>query len=258
MKKAVLFGSVLLLMTGVVSCSTAKPTYEPFKVNREEFLTKVKTIALAPLTVPGDLEDAEQVKDKYESLISLKLGERGFTIIPSKEFQAVYKKTMEQMGGVFDPMTGKLDESKGEALQTHTLRELQRTTHSDAVLYPRLYPFTVRHVNGVATWDGVSESIKGARVESWIDRYVAAIGVGGAHGTVTALSLVVVINDIDAVKMCANAGGVQLLAHFDGVDFKSVTRAELLPSEDYYSKSINLALGPLLNPDSPIDGGKGK
>lgn len=226
--------------------------------SREEFLTKVKTIALAPLTVPGDLEDAERVKDKYESLISLKLEERGFAIIPSKEFQVVYKKTMEQMGGVFDPMTGKLDESKGEALQTHTLRELQRTTHTDAVLYPRLYPFTVKHVKGVAIWDGVSEPIKGARVDSWIDRYIAAIGVGGAYGTVTALSLVVVVVDIDAVKMYANSGGVQLLAHFDGVDFKSVTRAELLPSEDYYAKSINLALGPLLNPDSSVDGGEGK
>jgi hypothetical protein len=256
MMKAWFSGVVLLLMVVEVSCSTSQPAYEPFKINRAVFLSKVKTIALAPLSVPGNFEDPEQIKDRYESLISLKLRERGFTVILSKEYQAVYKKTMEQMGGVFDPMTGKLDESKGKAVQMYTLRELQRVVRADAILYPQLYPYTVKHVSGVATWDGVSESITGSRVEDGIDRYFAAVRFGAGHGTVTALSLVVLIDDVDAVRMYSNAGGVQLLAHFSGGDFQSITRAELFPSEDYYTKSINLALGPLLNRDQPVDGGK--
>jgi len=42
----------------IAGCATTPP-HNPFKISEEEFHSKIKTIALSPLTVPGDLTDSD-------------------------------------------------------------------------------------------------------------------------------------------------------------------------------------------------------
>src|SRR5207244_11695624 len=128
----------LLVISTELGCRTAPPPYEPFKISRDGFYGKVRTIVLAPVIVPANLEDQEPVKTKFESLVEAKLREAGFSLVPSREYSAIWQRTTDQMGGFFDPMTGKVDESKVKAARTHTLRELQRTAQADAVLFPNI------------------------------------------------------------------------------------------------------------------------
>src|SRR5881392_2160571 len=63
----------------IVACacgSTQKP-YNPFKVPRESFYPALKTVALAPVRLPGDLEDPEPVRALFAGAIEAKLRTRG-------------------------------------------------------------------------------------------------------------------------------------------------------------------------------------
>jgi len=244
---------VFLLMFLEVGCATPPPPYEPYKTSREELFGKVKTIVLAPVRIPAALEDQEPVKAKYESLIDAKLREAGFTVVPSLEYDVLWKRTTEQMGGLFDPMTGKMDEAKVKAVQSHIARELQRTVHADAIVYSTIQPVTIRFVNGVARWDGAEESIDDYKPNNAVDRILFSGRYGGATGTVTALSLITIIDDVNGVTMYANSGGIQLLALWAGRslgsagNFVPVPRKDLFAGDDRYTKPVNLALNPLLN-----------
>jgi hypothetical protein len=249
---------ILMLMVLEVGCATPPPPYEPFKTSREELFAKVKTIALAPVRIPADIEDQEPVRKKFESLIEAKLREAGFVVIPSSEYEALWKRTTEQMGGVYDPMTGKPDEAKTKAVITHTLRELQRTANAEAVLYSRVQPVVARFFNGMAKWDGTSESVTGAAATSTLARFLLIGPQAGTSGTVSALSLVAIINDINDVMMYANGGGIQLTARLSGHSFTPVPRKELFSTEEHYIKPVNLALDSLLKTEQASPAGQVK
>ena len=246
---------ILMLVVLVQGCATPPPPYEPFKTDRQELFAKVKTIALAPVRMPGEIEDREPVRKKFESYIETKLRQGGFTVIPSSEYQTLWKQATEQMGGVYDPLTGAPDEAKAKAVATHTLRELQRTTNADAVLYSAVRPVLAKFTGGMAHWDEASEPVNAP-----IDNTLARLLLSGnsASGTVAALSLVTFLDDMNNVTMYANAGGIQLTARLAGNTFVPVPRKELFSTDEQYYKPVRFALDPLLKGQLPSPAGQVK
>lgn len=220
-------------------CATTAP-YNPFKIAQEEFYGKIKTIALAPVGVPRDLEDPDQVKAKFEPLIEAKLREAGFTVVPSRETAGIFEKMNKQVGGMFDPVTGKRDEAKFKTLREHTLRELESKFKADAVLYPNIRAGIANFAGGQANWDGASESLA-TTAGFW-----GQLGVGQFRGTTGALSLIVTIENIHGVDAYVNAGGIQLISKLSGGNFVRVPRSQLFADEARNTAAANIALGPLV------------
>ena len=137
MKRQFILLVTVLIALIEVGCATTTP-YNPFKIDQNKFYANTKTIALAPCWVRPDLEVSEQVIDKFELIIADKLREAGFLVVPSKHYRDIWKRMIEQMGGYFDPKTGKRDESKFKAIQEHCYREIGRKFKSDAVLISRI------------------------------------------------------------------------------------------------------------------------
>jgi hypothetical protein len=245
-----LLATLLVISTGL-SCRTAPPPYEPFKIGKDEFYGKVKTIALAPVIVPSDLEDQEPVKAKLESLVEAKLREAGFLLVPSLEYAAIWKRISDQMGGFFDPVTGKVDESKVKAARTHTLRELQRTAQADTVLHPSIRVRGIQFFGGTAVWDGVSESIGDFEANNAVDRFLFAGRYSGYTGSVGAMSFVVVIEDMNGVDLYINGGGIQLLSKISSGKLIPLPRNRLFVKDEHYTTSVNLALDSLLRKAAP-------
>lgn len=225
-------------------CATTAP-YNPFKIPQEEFYGKIKTIALAPVGVPSDLEDPDPVKAKFESLIEAKLREAGFSVVSSREAADIFDKMNKQLGGIFDPVTGKRDETKFKAVREHALRELETKFKADAVLYPNIRPGTARFAGGRASWDGTSESL------STTEGILGAFLVGQLQGTATALSLIVTIENIHGVDAYVNGGGIQLSAKISGGEFVPVPRSQLFADEKRNAAAVNIALGPLARNPAP-------
>ncbi|MDX8412109.1 MAG: hypothetical protein R8K46_09625 [Mariprofundaceae bacterium] len=201
--------SVVVVLLGVGCATTAPPPPDkPCKVEQDIFYEKTETIALAPLVDYSDLEPSEQVISKFELLIEKKLSEAGFSVVPSKEYRDIRKRMIEQVGGYFDPETGKRDETKFKTVNEHSLREINRKFNADAVLFPTIVIVKVPFYSGpfqiLVEWDGVREQIdtRGG--------FIRFLDTSTKSGTVGALSLVVVIKDITETALYVNRGGIQV------------------------------------------------
>ncbi|HEX9445447.1 MAG TPA: hypothetical protein VGA73_15105 [Candidatus Binatia bacterium] len=218
----------------------------PFKIPQAEIKGKVKIVALAPINFPTDIDDPDPVKAKFESLITAKLKEGGFTVVPSSEYGALWKQMTEQLGGFFDPMTGKRDEQKFKTVREHTLRELSAKTKADAVLGSAILGFKAAFRLNRASWHGTSEDLVPGGV-------LTAVLIGGHNGTVGALSLGVGLSDIHDVDLYMNYGGIQLLSKISRGNFSPVPRAELFADEERNRKAVDIALDPLLGKAVPTE-----
>ena len=111
MKPWLVQGVSLAFLLAASSCATLPPP-NPFKIPEPDIKAKVKVVALAPLGLGSDFEDPQVVQTKFESLFEGKLREGGFTVVPSKEYAAIWKEMTEKLGGLFDPISGKRDDAK--------------------------------------------------------------------------------------------------------------------------------------------------
>jgi hypothetical protein len=238
MKSARRFSMGFALLCCVTGCATTKP-YNPFKVPQADIKSKVKIVALVPINVPTDLDNPDPVKSTFETLVAAKLKDGGYQVVPSDEYNKIWKQMMEQLGGFFDPMTGKRDNEKFKTVRQHTLRELAAKTKADAILDFSLSPIKVNFANNRAVWHGTSEYLMSGGA------FAAFLG-GSFSGSVLALSLVVDLSDINDVEMYVNAGGIQSLSKLSGSRFVNVPRSELFVDEERNRKAVDIALNPLI------------
>jgi hypothetical protein len=221
----------LFLEFGCVT-PTVTPTGPPktaFKMPQNEFYGKIKTVALSPLVVPENLTNRESSKVSIESLLQTKLTQAGFSVISSRVVEDIRKRMAEQLGGYVDTATGKLNKPKFEAVRDHSLQELSIKFKVDAILYPSLQAVNARLSEGFAWWDGASEPIG-----------------YGYRGTIKALSLLVVIQDMNGVELYVKRGGIQVLEKIAWKTLVPVPQDELLTREERKAKSVNIALGSLV------------
>lgn len=224
-----------------VSCASTTP-YNPFKVEQDEFFKTAKIVALGPVFVPADITDTDEAKTKFESAITAKLTQAGFSVIPSKEYSAIWKRMTEEIGGYFDPVSGKRDEAKFKAVREHSRREVSTKFNVDTLLFPRIQIVKAEWKDAYATWDGTTES-----VQSKGDIFMQALLFQSRSGTVPALSLVVFIEDLNGRSLYAHAHGLQVLTKFTGGEFVAVPQQELF-QEQRNLAAIDAVLKPLVNP----------
>ncbi len=249
---SVLFSTALF----VAGCATTQP-YNPFKVPKQEFHTAVHTIALASLEPPSDLEQKDSIKQAFESMIEKRLMAAGFTVVPSKHYEEIRARMLDQIGGLFDAKTGKRDEEKAKALHAQTVKELQEKFHPDAVLYPRFGTFTIKFYGAFVRWHGTQEYMEYGRDEleiSWLTRLVPG-PAGNYNGTTTALSLGIIVEDAKQVALYEKWGGIQLVTKlkaglFDR-DFTRVPAAEFLQNQVRNMRAVDFALADLVEKTAP-------
>ncbi len=225
------------LAVSLCACAATTAPYNPFKTPQAEIKNKVKVVALAPVSVGVDNPDP--VKAKFEALVTAKLQEGGFTVVPSTEYGAIWKQMTETLGGFFDPMTGKRDDQKFKTLRQHAMRELAAKTNADGLMEIAIVPVKVSFNIDHARWHGTDEYMRSGG--AW-----AMFFGPQTSGTTTGLSLYVDLSDINDVDMYINFGGIQLLSKLSGNQFYQISRQELFNDEERNHKAVDIALNPLI------------
>ena len=230
-----------ILFTGCAITSTYDPCQvcNPFKVERNEIFSKVKTIAIVSIKMPSKMDRAPQIAERYESLITTELRRAGFKVVPSKEYAAVWDPMVKQIGGFFDPKTGQMDEKKFKTVRELSFREMASKKNVDAFLLAGFTVTKARWHGNTASWHGTTEATTGK------EGFLASLAAAGASGVVPALSLVVVISNPAGNTYYVNAGGIQLLMQYKG-DFVSVPEHELFVDPGKDAKAVKIALTPLM------------
>lgn len=236
-RQALLLASVTIALIGA-GCATSPTPYNPFKIVQEELYGKVQTIALAPVGVPTGIEHPRSVQVKFEALIGAQLRAAGFSIVSSQKVVEIWKRMAAQSGGFYNPVDGRLDKAKFQAVRAHILRELGAQFKVDAVLYANIQVVhQVEFAGNKASWDGTSELVTSS---GGIDLFGP-----NYHGRVSTLSLFVVLEDMHGVAMYLNKGGMQVLAKIAGGKMVPVLPHELCANEERNVAAVALALSPL-------------
>jgi hypothetical protein len=221
------------------ACASTQKPYNPFKVARESFYPGLKTVALAPVLLPSDLEDPEPVRALFASVIAAKLKEAGLAVVPASDAGSIIEAKAKEVGGLFDPTTGKVDEAKAKALNAAIGRELKARFNADALLTPSIRVVNAALVHDQARWDGVTEQAgKGGFWKALVRTH---------SGSIRALSLVVLLVDSEGQILYAKGGGIQVLGNVTfGGELERRPRTELFADGGRNENAVHLALDPLL------------
>jgi len=234
----------LFLSTAIALACATTPPHEPYQIPREQFHAKVRTIGIAEFDVPSDLENPDAVKQRFEGLIIEMLESQGFQTVPSEQVTAIWKEMETQMGGMFDPMTGELNEEKYEAARLHALQEIATRFGADAVLHPTIGVVDAEFESGTAHWCRSSQHMQSMGS-------VLLDGLAGmtSSGTIKATCLFVVIEDISGVNLYTDMGGIEVLGRLAVGGFEPRPQSELFIDVERNQSAVASALGSLAPPD---------
>jgi len=223
-------GAVFLLL--VLGSCVPKPSPPPnsFRLP-EELGSKNRTIALSPLDPPEWIPNGEMVQKKFESLITGKLKEANYDVLPSDVYDRIWKEMAEKVGILYDRISGKRDEQKFNAVREHTLREIHKKFGEVLVLHHSLIVVLARFSNKQASWDGTNERLE----------------THGFRGTLKALSLCVVIENTNRITLYRKQGGIELLQGISqSGESIPVPESKVLTREELCTKAVEIALQPIV------------
>jgi hypothetical protein len=232
------FLAVLLALSA--ACAGRTP-YDPFLVPKESIFSRTRTIALAPSVAHFELEDPAPVYARFDSLIAAELKVAGFTVVPAQESFSIWKRLSDSLGGLFDPRSGERDTVRLNTARRLTMIELRGRFGADAWLHPSFHLVRADFRNGTAKWDGAKESY-----QSTGGKILNALAGVSTYGTSGAISLSVVIENMQGVDLYSNRGGVQLYMRPKGRDFVQVDRRDLFVDPLRNHAAVRTALGPFV------------
>jgi hypothetical protein len=247
--KQMVIGTTLLAALMASGC--AKP-YDPFRIPQDELRQRVKTIAVARVVVPPNVDGPGGASAKFHPALETRLEAAGFKVVPAAQVREVWDAKANELGGMFDPQTGTLNEEKANALMSHVRGQMKERFSADALVLPYVRTVSARYSSvpfaGItARWDGASESI----VTSTVDKVLTP----DINGTVPALSLFVRIEDLTGTVLYVKAGGIQVVQKlvpmpnaFRSNNFVPVPKSELFADPQRIEQAVNYALEPFFKP----------
>lgn len=246
LSKAYAIAVTSLLLAGCAG----KIEREPFAVEPDLLTRSISTLVLTPVSLPSELDPYADQMEEFDSLIAAMLTRTDFVLIPAREYSTLWEGVMEQVGGLFDPVTGERDEERFAAARGTLFNLLTDLYHPDALLYPEIWIVGAPFSDGTARWDGTSEGLIGFGTRL-IDALGAALSGSGSNlpeGTVDALSLAVFIETMEGEELYTNSSGIQVLQKVgrDPRDVRPVPDEEILSNHDRNRRAILAVLEPLL------------
>lgn len=230
-----LVGVLMLMLAG---CETTPP-YDPFVKSEADIKSYISVVAMRPILL-ADFSRKEEIATRYEALITEQLESAGFVVIPSSEFSALWDPMVEQLGGLYDPVTGESDTEKIKAVQEHTTSELIAKFSINGFVAPRIDVTKASWYGNTATWDGVKDETTGK------EGFWAALAASNYQGSIPALSLIVPIYDVNDELVYVGRGGVQLFAHFKGGRFIDVPESMWFAEPERDVTATTIAMTPLV------------
>ena len=252
------------IVFAVAAAAALAARADPFLVPRAEFWPSLKVVAVAPIGLPKDLADPA-VRRELQVEIERRLREAGLEVMGSEEVAAVTQATVKELGGPYDPMTGRLDAAKAATIDAEILGRLRAELHADALVEPAVVSRYARltkpgekslahrllgdlGAERALEWDGVAELVEPHLAQ---ELFVGKV----ARANVPALSLWVRVVGTAGKPLYENLAGIQLVTRIEGMKLVSVPSGELLRDHDKNAEAVRRALDPLFQePAAPSSG----
>ena len=215
----------------------AEQTVLPPSISGAQIKQQVMTVALKPIDTEGHPYDS-LVKSRYEKQVSDKLTTLGFRVIAPSIYTRAAEAAATEVGGIYDPITGKASAEKAKAAQEVLSRQLKEKHAVDAIATVEFTHVGASYdLQGYASWDGTTQSV-----------FATPAGWNGKAytGTQAALSLLLRLEDVSGQHLYSKRGGIELTALFINGDFDRVAPEKLLLDESKMAHAVEIALDGLV------------
>lgn len=229
-KLLALVASCFLVMAGQ---AVAAKKDDAYLVNKRDFKKTYKTIALAPVDADAYLEMPESVAAMLEEEVTARLQKRGYTVIPSSVLTGIRKTMEQQVGGIKDPETGRVNQAKERAVREHAFRELWFQQTFDALATISVSITRVPMENDRVEWDGVKQKLV---YEGRGKKYAANVSVS---------SVSVSIYDSASKPVYLYYGGLEPLMYRVEEQLQPLTADKFFLDEKRIRKAAQVAVDPI-------------
>lgn len=147
------------LVTALLASACTTTPYDPFRIPAAELRERVRIIALAPLQANSEIADRARAREQIEPLVIARLEAGGFEVVPSAEMERYWRAAAADVGDVFDPVTGKVDPERYDAVESAVFHELRSEHAADAVLWLRIYTVDLYGAGSRTTFCGTTDDV---------------------------------------------------------------------------------------------------
>jgi hypothetical protein len=186
--------------------------------------------------VSPDVADPTLAREKIEPLVAARLAAGGFRVVAAQETERLWRAAAAEVGNVFDPVSGEVDEELFDAVEDSVYHELRAEHGADAVLWMRVSAVELYLTGSKATFCGTTDSV-----------YWPGGTLGTFEGTtlVLAACLNTTLYDMEERELYSIRSGLETLS-----TFARQTRAERPMSERLLDpvrlqQAVDETLGPL-------------
>jgi len=233
--------TLLILMATPVAFAMGNHSAPKGSKDHNRFIKELRetypVIALAPAELPQELRSQEAV-DALEAELTRKLGFKEYTVIPAAVYAELWRKELEALGGIYDPITGQLIPENLLVAKARVRATMVESHDVDAFLETSVVERDAAYLGTVITYGGVKERayVKGP---SWGTSDVAM-------GVLRALFLTAELVTPEGNVIYKNAGGIQLRFKESRDDVVVTPVEELLSVQEYNRTAAHLALRGML------------
>ncbi len=246
MRLTSLFALLSLVLLGCASAPTYNPSVFPYDIN-EELLAKsdVKTVVIAHVNLgPPSRSYLEKEAKRIDGYVDKYLREKGYKVLPQREFKQHWSTAVRAFGNPVDPTSGKIN-MKTFAQIMVSVRDQMKKSNLDAFIFTDLLELQVSFSSGlkhIARWDGVNRKPTlqgpGSGVSADFDWYKQA----------SVASMQISIYDIELQRLFTSRGGLDAT---EAIDTRSssgryIRRRNILENLTYLREGIELAFHPFI------------
>ncbi|MBN2087613.1 hypothetical protein JW758_04665 [Candidatus Peregrinibacteria bacterium] len=234
--KKISIAIIIFLPFSFLTCLSTQ-YYGAVKVDSQNLQKKIHKVAIIPPFIPEEIKNVRKdVSKTYEDLIISALKKGKIDSIPSEEYTKIWEPIKKNSGGLFDPLTGKVDENKMATLRQQAIEKMKNKFFIDGYVFINFTIASAIFEKSEASWDGVMDISTG---------YNSKFVYPNAHGRMPALSLLIIINDLDENILYRNAGGIHLLKYIHPAGyFVDVPIDDLFADKTKDIRAVNAAMKP--------------
>jgi hypothetical protein len=222
-------------LASMAAC-TPRKAYDPFRVPRDEVRQRVRTIAISPIRLDVDVEDAQRIRDAIAELVTAKLVAGGFGVVPAPVMHAAWRRVVADVGPVFNPITGSGDKARLDLVEDAVRREVAETHHADAVLHVQVIVMDVPLARKTMRYCGIEDTT----YWPWSG------GSPSEHATLArGVCLVAILVDMEGRSLYAIQNGVETLETYAYQTHAARPRASRLQDMGRLRRAVDDAVGPL-------------
>ena len=211
---------------------------EEVKLELEEIekLASVSTLAMRPVRIAQVAGSRPEIAKQLGTVVYDKLTRAGFSVIPPAAHDEIRDRINRDLGGIYDPITGRLIEERAKTLIEYQEREYNERYSPDGEVFVAVAVARATFKGNDAVWDGVRAPSTGK--DGFLRKFTEGSGI------MPALSLYVLIRDAEEKPLFAGGGGIELAAVLTGSGIDRIPPENLLNDQAKIEHAIVLTFEP--------------